>query len=71
MCTDLTLQKIKLLYSDTSLSHSPLRCADSQGFPDGDHGVLPQHSPQACSPWSGLPARDSPGWDCVLFIDLA
>ena len=39
MYTDLTLQKIKLLYSDTSLSHSPLRCADSQGFPDGDHGV--------------------------------
>lgn len=32
MCTDLTLQKVKLLYSDTSLSHWPLRRTVSQVF---------------------------------------
>ena len=60
MCTDLTLQKIKVLYSDTSLSHSPLRWADSQGFPDGDHGVWGQ-----VWPWGRRPGSS---WFCTADV---
>ena len=56
---------------DFYLAHSGLNLGILPTLLPGSSSLLLQHSPQACSPWSGLPVRDSPGWDYVLFIDLA